>query len=632
MSNLDWLWFAGSNNADNENSDPYAPEVLKKLAKHNYALVLNRMETGKIQTVQLCVHDALIQYENPNIVIICPEHLLKSWYSTLLWEMGAEFKYFGVYEKSANLFSGMLANLCLVSSESITRDKENSVLGNPETIWDLMIIDIPVDDKTELKTYIDYVKSQAKKLLISAPASARYGAEYENMTELVKALLHRKRKDDTSEEIKIKVPVNGNSGNPFVTGRNMTGDYEVKTISYKIDPKSVEKAVRAEGASRYKFGGNIFEEYALEERIFYRADEYTNKHLKELVTIDTKMKAFLNEINIILEENPENCAVVYCSAPNTVNYIAKALRARYGDKKNICVYNVMTDADYINSELYCNEAAKPRVIITDDRAGVKFLNAEKITHIINYEYPENPAVLEQRYTRSGRKPSKPVFYVFCDADYKYDGRMLRKTVLSKLGKAFCARIPDKCLLFNIENIEEYLITLILDLKYISDHPKEAGEDFSFEYGLPATVTGKAAAAEAEKMLKNLAALFDLGSLTDKKNIDGEKLFNEITKKITEFKGKRIYLEGNALRVEKESSRPLPEQKIPQEVAAAAEFTAKLTGGAEDLKLIKAEMAKLSDGRRLSALLALWKHYRYKMNFTQPYKKFIGIFNNLIIKE
>ncbi|MCL2693830.1 MAG: hypothetical protein FWE60_01850, partial [Oscillospiraceae bacterium] len=141
MSNMEWLWLS-----DAEEFDPSALSVPEKLAKHGYACILNRMETGKVQAAQLCVHDVLSKNENPNIAIICPERLIKSWYSSMLWDMGVEFKYFGVSPRSLNLYSDSMANYCLISAESVIKDGEKSVLfkAGEGFIWDLMFVDLPM--------------------------------------------------------------------------------------------------------------------------------------------------------------------------------------------------------------------------------------------------------------------------------------------------------------------------------------------------------------------------------------------------------------------------------------------------------------------------------------------------------
>ena len=69
------------------------------------------------------------------------------------------------------------------------------------------------------------------------------------------------------------------------------------------------------------------------------------------------------------------------------------------------------------------------------------------------------------------------------------------------------------------------------------------------------------------------------------------------------------------------------KEVSQEVEKAVEFAATLTGEPVDYPLIIDETAKISDSKRLSALLSLWKHYRYKMNDPRTYKEFIGLYNN-----
>ncbi|MDR2532188.1 MAG: hypothetical protein LBC82_05025 [Oscillospiraceae bacterium] len=626
MSNVEWLWI---NSIDFDSS---AQSILQKLSSHGYAIALNRMEGGKLQTTELCVHDVLTQKENPNIVIIAPEHLVKNWYFSLLWDLGVEFKNLGVYEKSLDLYSPSISNCCLVSAEGLLRAEKNSALsqaGSAGIIWDLMVIDLPLTGGADLQDYIKSIKTKTKKLLINTPASEGYGKKLEKLSEAVKALLHRNRKEDKGAEYPVLL---SEPDGHVVAGRNMTGDYNIKTINYKTDGALYAKAERIDdtrsGIPLYSYGGNIFEEYNLKDRKTYLREGYDKKELKVLVTADGKLEAFLKEIVTLLSD-PGNRIVVYCTLENTMKYVSKALWACNGGKKGICVYDKnTTDAEFVSGEMSGAGSEEPHIIVTDDSAGSRFLNIEKITHIINYEYPENPAVLEQRLTRAGRKPSSgsPAFYIFCDEDYKFDGRMLRKTVLSNLGDTFC-RVPDKSLLFDIDNIEEHLIVLILDLKYLSDNAKDdVIESFRVEYNAPEAVTAAGVAGTARKRLKSLVDMFGLHEVMKQKEVDGERLFMEVSEKIEKFRGKRVCLdEKGVLNLAGKTKLPA-ETKTPPEATKAAEFTKKLTGRREDFTLIKAETEKLSYSLKFSALVNIWKHYKFELKIQKSYKGFIEAFN------
>ena len=629
MSYIESLWLCG------EDLDPYVLSVPEKLSKYGYALVLNRMEKDKALTAELCVHDVLTQNENPNIVIICPEHLLKSWYSTLLWDMGVEFKYFGVFEKSLNLFSDSIANYCLVTAEGLTRDGGRSILAKSKgvsLVWDLMIIDLPFSETIDIDSYMNFVKTKTKKLLINAPALERFE---ERCAKLAKNLLYYR--DQASEA--------GLDG-PILAGRYTEEDYNIKTINYAMDAALTSKAKRVDdmrsGIPLYKYGGNVFEEYSLEERKIYLSEEYTENQLAALIAADGKLGAFFRETDSLFA-NPDNQIVIYCVTSNTANYVAKAVRARYG-VKNICVYDRNdTATDFIKSELSGRYRAEPRIIIADDNIGFKFINVEQVTHIINYEYPENPAVLEQRYTRAGRKNGEPVFYIFCDADYRFDGRMLRKTVLGNIDKMFHKQILDKCLLFNAGEIEKHLTALIMDLKFICDYTAEVGsafdiiERFRVEYDASGATTAAKTNSLAKSKLKKLVNMFDLNYILAQKEINQSDLFAEIARKIGTLRGKRVGLDERMVLYAADETRGFDsssankhEDKFTHSVKRAAGFIAKLTGDDDDYLLIKNETGFLSDSLKLSVLISLWKHYKYEIKAPGTYREFIELYNKGVI--
>ncbi|MCL2693642.1 MAG: hypothetical protein FWE60_00890, partial [Oscillospiraceae bacterium] len=349
---------------------------------------------------------------------------------------------------------------------------------------------------------------------------------------------------------------------------------------------------------------------------------------------DGKLEAFLKEIVALLSDH-ENRIVVYCASKQTVDYVSKALWACNGGKRGICVYGQSdADSEYIYGELSDTAGSEePRIIVADDSAGVKFLNVEKVTHIINYEYPENPAVLEQRFTRGGRKAGNPAFYIFCDEADRFDGRMLRNVVLSNIGLALGGAIPDKCLLFDIEGVEERLAALILELKYIIDTSKDAKADavagFRAEFNAPEADSAAKMAEVAKGRLQKLIELFDLHGSFKAKEIDGEKLFIQLTEKAAAFKGKRVFLDEKGALKLAAGDEP-PKKAKPSEAANAAAVAKKLTGGEKDFSIIKSEIEKLSDSQKLSVLISIWKHYKYVKKLPKSYKSFIELYNKGVI--
>jgi hypothetical protein len=624
MSNIEWLWTNGVE------FDPVAQSVPEKLSKHGFAVMLNRMEEGKLQTAQLCIHDVFKDKGNPNVIIICPENLTRNWYYSLLWDMGVEFKYFGVYEKSLDLFSDTVSNFCIVSTEALSgKNTSGTALLDSAIVWDLMIIDLPLTGTADIQEYTKNIKTKAKKLLINTPACDTLGAKYEKLSAAAKALLSNGKKN-------AEYPLNlSETDGNVVAGRSMAGDYNVKTINYKIDSELIAKTERIDdtrsGIPLYSYGGNIFEEYNLAERSVYLGKEYDKKQLKALLAADAKLEAFLKEIVTLLSDS-ENRIVVYCTSPNTVNYVSKALWACNGGKKGICVYDSnATDAEFVRAEFDGIGSDEPNIIVADDKAGAKFLNAEKITHIINYEYPENPLVLEQRLTRSGRKAAanSPAFYIFCDEEYKFDGRMLRKTVLSNIGGAFSG-VSDKSLLFDFENIEEHLIVLICELKFIADDAKDdIVESFRVEYNAPEVKTAKDASATAKKRLEKIVGIFGLSDVVKQGEVNDEKLFMQISEKVAKFKSKRVSLDGKGVLHVSDANKTQTPAKESPEMKGAAAFAKKLVGKKEDFELIKAEIDKLQDSQKLSVLISVWKYFKYELKIPKSYKEFMKLYNSIM---
>jgi hypothetical protein len=583
--------------------------VPEKLNKSKYLVLSGFSDEEKVQAVKLCIHDVLVNsVNNPNIVIVCPDYLIKSWYSTLLWGMGVEFKCLGVFEKSLNLFSKSTANLCLVSAE-----KANTAFKSAgDLVWDLMIID-GTAPTAEINT-------AAEKILINAPLNDENGGNYEKYLPLIKSVINRKKKDDLSFNTEH-----------IIQSTAETAKYNLKTISYKVPAKLISKAERVVDIDSdiplYKYGGNIFEEYNIKERKIYLNKVYDSEQLGVLIEKDVKLSVFLKMLNEVLN-TAENTVVIYCTAANTKSYVNKVLNEYYKEKNvGICDGKVFGNA--------FSDTDEPRIIVTDDMVGNKLICVNKVTHIINYEYPENPAVLEQRYKRGGRSQGKnePVFCIFCDEDNKFDGRMLRKTVLSNLSLAFNNHAAMSSLIWGIENIEEHLIVLILDLKFMSDFAADdAVESFRIEYCASDAVDKKSAESIAKSRLEKLVDMFGQHHVLEVKEVDGERLFMELTEKISSFRGKKLFTNQKAkgiLTIDEKANTDFKLAEKPEKVKTAADFVKKITetGDAFNYELIREETEKLSDILKLSALINLWKYYRYEKKIARPYKTFVELYNS-----
>ena len=169
-----------------------------------------------------------------------------------------------------------------------------------------------------------------------------------------------------------------------------------------------------------------------------------------------------------------------------------------------------------------------------------------ITHIISYELPDHPAVLQQRYKRRALVGGKtPEFIFFCDTEGLFDGRVLKKALAGNLYKAFRRELPCENILLRIEGIEQILTDLLIDVKYIADYTGSVGSSFDVisrfksDYMIPAerNLTTAARTHEyAAHKLSVLAAMLGVSALAEAKETDKAALLAAVTEKVNALRG------------------------------------------------------------------------------------------------
>ena len=79
--------------------------------------------------------------------------------------------------------------------------------------------------------------------------------------------------------------------------------------------------------------------------------------------------------------------------------------------------------------------------------------------------PDNPAVLQERYMRRGLLGgNEPEFILFEDDNGCFDSRILKKTLVGNLYKAFRRDLPTDNILFRIDGVDKMIADMLTDIK------------------------------------------------------------------------------------------------------------------------------------------------------------------------
>lgn len=634
--------------------DPLRACILGKLEKNGWCADFSGFGEGKAEKAMLCVLDLLTKKEKPNVLILCPDRYAHSWYGAALLRLGIEFKIVSAAKDSVYFFSPCLSNLFILPESVLSEEEAVPVLAELRgsgIVWDLIVADASgKTDGAELSVY-ERLGMKAEKAVLFAPYPASYDAPPLGIPEMIRTVL----KDEPGNFPPIDPSVTAFSADsPYL---NYSPSEEsrpaIRPIMYEIDPKRIPKSLRLEEAqTRNTSGGNIFEEYNLEERKIYLRPVYTHTEAEILKNTDAKLKAFLDVIDPIMRSE-ELTAVVYFNSDATLRYIEKVLAAVYYEKRACVTSITRTGYNLRRMKQWFGEAPvqKLRVVLMKDEADELFPLYTPITHIISYELPDHPAVLQQRYKRRAMAGGKtPEFILFSDKDGLFDGRMLKKALAGNLYKAFRRDLPCDNVLLRIEGIEQILTDLLLDIKYIADYTGSVGSSFDIisrfksDYRIPAerNLTTAARTHEyAKHKLSVLAAMLGAEALISQKETDKAALLAAVTEKVAALRGGFASADENMTlsvlpygTVENDEFRKFSERlgETPY-VGGAEKARAKLKKMAEEAggyAYLKGELSSLSDLMRPLVLYHAWLYWHKELGYGGAYGEFIQAYNEGLI--
>lgn len=630
----------------------------QRLEQFGYAVVYDEFGMDKATKAQLCIYNELAEKEKPNILIISPQQLVYSWYKSLLVELGVDFKFITGSSDTELYFSSEISNLYIMSDQVLSENGGDNIkaLNSSGIVWDLMIIDgsLSTDGfRPSLYTSNTFIKTE--KLAVFAPYPCAYGEEPAEIRKLIKALLSDKEKSAEADNYAIdETNAAFSAATPFTAYSGETvAEPNITVIPYTIEQNYIPSSKRITeirtGLPSYTHGGNVFEEYSMDQRKLYLRNRYSEENLNKLRSIDTKLDLFLKKTDEILGGD-DNTVIVYFDCTNTMDYIYKALCSVYQGKTDMIKVQKGELFD-TQALMKCFEAGGqkklPRVILATDTLSEKCA-VKKITHIINYELPDNPAVLQQRYSRHGyEKADNPEFILFKDENDKFDSRILGKVLAANVYKAYFSHIPTKNIYMNIPDAEIYISNAMLDLKHAANDPGSGGTG-SVEavsrlidrYNIPAEeklVPGPTAHQYVVARLEALKKAFEADALINMQDTDKKALKDAVAEKIKQLNsGLAYYDDKMALRVTAANGLKndqyaaaegsLSENKYVMGCKQAAELVESKIGGSGEYPQIKAETKELTDNLLPSVLYNVWKYCTEQKKIYKPYSEFIRKYN------
>ncbi len=629
----------------------------EKLEKFGYSIVFNEFGEDKATKAQLCILDVMNAKEKANILIICPQRFMQSWYSSLLLGIGADFKFVAPFSDSIMFFSKEMSNFYIMGENVLTSDKRSPVLEGIEKdniAWDLMIIDTSSDcEGMESELYTGNIGFKAEKLVIFAPYPSSYNGEVSNVRDIVKAVLFDEDKARGVDFYTVDASVmEFTINNPLMKYPSQTErSRKIRKISYSYDEKLLESWKKLdESQLSAERGGNLFEEYAPDERKTFLKTAFKAPDAEELRSVDKKLDEFLKLADEIIND-PAKTGIVYFNSDEILDYVFKTLIALYPDKKpqfavlNNSVFEVGQSAARLNG---CT--AVPKLVLATDYLDETCSVYAPFTHVINYELPSNPVVFQQRYMRRDRQfADEAEFIIFLDENGLFDSRILGKVLCGNLYKAFNHSVPGENAIFSVEGIEQMIADMLLDIKYIADYTGSVGASFDvitrfkLDYNIPDSRNLTTAARTHEyskRKLLTLSKAFGLGDVLLKKDVDAGALKTVISEKVEAIRsGYAIYDDSDEIKTVSRGmarnghfeafANEISKNRFVSGLAEAKKRLDEMLGGKTEYPYIKGELAGLSDSMRNAVLFNIWEYYRTK-GIDKSYKEFIKAYNEGVI--
>ena len=536
----------------------------EKLNKFGFCLVLDEYGADKSTKAQISILDTVLEKQTPNILLICPRHLMHSWYRSVVTSNGVDFKMISGSSKAITYFNENMPNTYIIAEEALASD--NSLMqrfADAGLTWDLVIIDAGLSTSgIKCDLYTEHLRAKTEKLVILSPIPCGYMQSYDEIRGLVKSLLADESKAAAVDSISFdKKTICFDPDTPVMryfdkSVYNGEVSRNVTMLEYEFSQDFISNSRRLidikTGLPLYAQGGNIFEEYGLEAKKAYTKPSYNVADVQELRDVDKKLDCFLTKLDDVLKGS-ENRAVVYCVTGSTILYLKKVISALY---PNINGLLKIDRGDIFNTRYdnFTNETRdNARIVLTVDKIGSINPQVKNFTHIFNYELPDSPVIFEQRAARHGGKNEQSrEFIIFSDKNNLLDSRMLSKVLFGKIYKSIVAGLPGRNVLFDIPNAAQLITNGIRDLQYVCSYTGEVSNchdvitQFRADYNISPSIDISTAVKTHEYTklkLDKIYRAFGIENRIKENTTTDEKVLKPMIKEALErFSGSLLYLD------------------------------------------------------------------------------------------
>lgn len=536
----------------------------EKLNKFGFCLVLDEYGADKSTKAQISILDTVLEKQTPNILLICPRHLMHSWYRSVVTSNGVDFKMISGSSKAITYFNENMPNTYIIAEEALASD--NSLMqrfADAGLTWDLVIIDAGLSTSgIKCDLYTEHLRAKTEKLVILSPIPCGYMQSYDEIRGLVKSLLADESKAAAVDSISFdKKTICFDPDTPVMryfdkSVYNGEVSRNVTMLEYEFSQDFISNSRRLidikTGLPLYAQGGNIFEEYGLEAKKTYTKPSYNVADVQELRDVDKKLDCFLTKLDDVLKGS-ENRAVVYCVTGSTILYLKKVISALY---PNINGLLKIDRGDIFNTRYdnFTNETRdNARIVLTVDKIGSINPQVKSFTHIFNYELPDSPVIFEQRAARHGGKNEQSrEFIIFSDKNNLLDSRMLSKVLFGKIYKSIVAGLPGRNVLFDIPNAAQLITNGIRDLQYVCSYTGEVSNchdvitQFRADYNISPSIDISTAVKTHEYTklkLDKIYRAFGIENRIKENTTTDEKVLKPMIKEALErFSGSLLYLD------------------------------------------------------------------------------------------
>lgn len=537
----------------------------EKLRKFGFSLVCCSFGSGKLTKAGLCIYDVLAEKETPNILVVTSAREIYGWYRILMTGIGADFKVINGAANEIVFFTGDSSNLYLCPPAALDAANGLKTKVPADFQWDLIIVDdeqsLSAPDCRKLSERIPW---KSERLLMFTQFPAQNGEERAALSEFVKSTLAEEANASCADSLDFtvnSVPLGYDTPLLLAGDKHIcSGALNVETADYGFDDAFLAGLRRRSdirtGLPSYKYGGNIFEDYDVEDmKGLYQKSTYTPSDVAELRAVDKKLDCFLNLADKVASDENSR-AMIYCCDRNTVDYLRKVLSAMYSESRvKTARSELFSNKDILRKLQVDDSTVYPKFVIAMDDISAVGDGLDRITDVFSYELPDSAVLLERRVTRHGTAHEADRRFVFFrDSNKLFDSRMLGKVLYASLTNAFCGDIPARNVLLDIPAKGEYIAELVADLRYAESYASEVDSCYD--------------------LIKKVKADYELlgaGNLSNARHL-------------AEFAGKLLARVCRFYGIEKDSS--------PEEIAAAADKLSGLCQAADGaLSAVPADMVE-----------------------------------------